>query len=127
MKNRQSRDYVKLKFALKEETIKFKKTGNNQYTLNFKYDALAPVMISIFTCVEDSKEMIHYITQGMNVDSSKGWEEHFVCKQGDAVQHQVKSVRVAADDDYMFPSNLNKIKDEKYPFIVRMVKETQLR
>lgn len=125
MKNRQDRDYVKLKFALREETIKFKKASNGQYNLSFKYDALGSVLISLFTHVEDSSEMIHAITQGMKI-TEKGWEDHVACCEGTNMPHETLGVKIDTSDAYSFIKNQSDVKDHIYPFVVRMVSKPPL-
>lgn len=120
MRNRQNRDYVKLKFALKEETIKLKKASNGEYNLTFKYDALGSVLISLFTHVEDSSEMIHAITQGMKIQD-KGWEDHVACREGTDMPHETLGVKIDTSDAYSFIKNESDVKDHIYPFVVRMV------
>jgi hypothetical protein len=121
MRNRQNRDYVKLKFCLREESIKLTKTPNGLYSLAFKYDAQGPCLISMFTHVEDSAEMIHNITQGMKINPSKGWEDHVLCKEGSEVAHEVKNMRIDTSDPAMFATSLSKVQGQSYPFVVRMV------
>ncbi len=121
MRNRQNRDYVKLKFQLKEDTVKFTKSANNKYDLTFKYDAQGSVLISIFTHVKDSSEMIHNITQSMKIQG-KGSEEHIVCREGSAIPHEVKGLKVDANDPYTYTKNIADIKDQIYPCVVRMVR-----
>lgn len=121
MKNRKDRDYVKLKFSLRDDSVKFTKSGNS-YNLSFKYDALGSVLISLFTHVEDSSEMIHAITQGMKTQS-KGWEDHVICREGSEVAHETKGVKIDTNDAYSFIKNQKDVKDHIYPFVVRMVKK----
>jgi len=62
MQSRKNRDYVKLKFALNEQKMTFKKEKDGSYTANIVYDASDKVLISIFTHVKDNAEAIHNIT-----------------------------------------------------------------
>ena len=121
MKNRQNRDYVKLRFALKEDTMLLKKGSGGKYDLTFKYDAQKSVLISIFTHCKDEAEMIHSITQGMK-PISKGCEEHMICREGKAIAHEVKGLKIDSNDPYTFTKKQEDIKDKMYPLIIRMVK-----
>jgi hypothetical protein len=117
MQNRKNRDYVKLKFSLNEPKITFKKGKNGNYNADIVYDAQDKVLISVFSHVKDSAEVIHNITQEM-ATIEKGWEGHFVCKEGKDVSHQVQDIRLDANDSTIFDK---KITNGVYPFVIRMV------
>ena len=97
MQNRLNRDYVKLKFGLLETKTVFTKTKNGFYDAELFYDAQDSVLISVFTHVKDNAEAIHNITQEMTT-IDKGWEGHYVCKEGKSVSHSIKDIKLDADD-----------------------------
>jgi hypothetical protein len=117
MKSREDRDYVKLKFALNEPKIKFTRDKSGHYSAEIVYDAQDKVLISIFTHVKDSAEVIHNITQEMNT-IDKGWEGHFVCKEGKGVSHTVQDIRLDSEDGTIFSKDIT---DGVFPFVTRMV------
>lgn len=117
MQNRLNRDYVKLKFALLESKTVFTKTKNGMYDAELLYDAEGPVLISVFTHAKDNAEQIHNITQEMTT-TEKGWEGHFVCKEGKTVSHSVKDIRLDCEDQTIYSKDAA---SGVYPFIVRMV------
>lgn len=117
MQNRQNRDYVKLKFALNEPKIIFKKGKSGTYNAELVYDAQDKVLISVFTHVKDSAEVIHNITQEM-ATIDKGWEGHFVCKEGKGVSHTIQDIRIDTADSTIFSKEVT---NGVFPFVVRMV------
>ena len=114
---RKQRDYVKLMFALNEPKIKFTKAKNGSYTAEIFYDAQGKVLISVFTHVKDSVEAIHNITQEVTT-IDKGWEGHFVCKEGTGVSHSVPDIRLDTNDSSIFSKEVTDV----FPFVVRMVR-----
>jgi len=48
----------------------------------------------------------------------KGWEGHFVCKDGTNVSHTIKEIRLDTEDKTIFDK---KIEEGVFPFVVRMV------
>ena len=119
MQNRLNRDYVKLKFGLVDSKTVFTKGKNGMYDAELVYDAQDSVLISVFTHVKDNPESIHNITQEMTT-TEKGWEGHYVCKEGKSVSHQVKDIKLDADDQTIYSKDAA---GGIYPFIVRMVRQ----
>lgn len=97
MQNRLNRDYVKLKFGLLEAKSFFTKGRNGMYDAEIFYDSEDSLLISIFTHAKDNAEAIHNITQEMTT-IEKGWEGHYVCKQGTSVSHTIKDIRLDVED-----------------------------
>lgn len=117
MQNRLNRDYVKLKFGLLEGKTVFTKTKNGMYDAELFYDAQDSLLISVFTHVKDNAEAIHNITQEMTT-IEKGWEGHYVCKEGKGVSHQIKDIKLDGEDQTIYSKEAQ---GGVFPFIVRMV------
>ena len=50
--------------------------------------------------------------------TEKGWEGHYVCKEGKTVSHSVKDIRLDCEDQAIYSKD---VASGVYPFIVRMV------
>jgi len=118
MRSRLNKDYLKLNFAILEDSMKLERGSNGLYSLSFKYDSKGPVLISIFTHVTDSAESIHEITQQMIVDKKRGCEEHNLCQQGNGSEYFFDSLNIDTGDEATFDASPAA---NLYPMMIRMV------
>lgn len=101
MQNRVKMDYMKLDFAIHQDSVTFTRTKKGTYNCSLTYDSKGPAFISSFTHVSNNVDSIHGITQAMKVNS-KGSEIHLQTKPGTKAEFTVKDLTIDVDDDSTF-------------------------
>ena len=114
--------HVILSYMIFESSMVLKQTGENTFTLTFKYQAETELVVSLFTFVEESFNVDTSTTEGLVADKKKGSEHHLVLPPSPQPKEtKIEGINIKMDEKYYFAET---ILNNYYPLMIRFVSST---